>query len=465
MGRRPRPRVCQDDAETASVIVTVQQEGKKEGERKGGETVNDYYRVEENNEEKEKKEEEKIQQPAVVAVVARTKRKYTRRSPRLMKKKEEEMMSLVSPPPPPPLSPRSSSPLLVSSYRPYHSQLLNYDFLRTFGFPDRNCEESLLYSIGVAFRHYRDILNREDGRVTCMESDLAQRCTLNDWWSIQHGNIARRGMRDLCRLRANDLLQWTSELEEMKVPEEDKSLFLYFIDKYRDTFLDMVDEMFFFVADDDHDDDGAGDFWNGNESGGGDSYRRQDLDWVHAKWNETIISFLSFGIDQLEQRLPSNYPKCSDSEKQVAIHHHLQHLGMPLFWKIQESAFAKWTDSIREGALTLTRQATKDHDDDNSSPVTTLLLDVLPILLEQLRVNILVLDGQKDGTPSREWMGQLPPMNASFPCLLLLYNADQSRRFESLCKKVKYSEHPSFLTRFFDAEDPFVITYLAYLDN
>lgn len=307
---------------------------------------------------------------------------------------------------------------------PYTSKLLNTSFIRT-GSPSSN---SILYSVCMAFKYYRMEMESHVERCEKLWKEIKSTLSKTAWtrWSTPFEKVVYILDESLKHFRIQ--IERDERWEQLYTQETDgMELLEIFWDKHRVYFFELFEN------------------WKQKKE---EDKEKDEEEMLH-RWDEMVYQFIHFCIESLETEMEKKgdpFLKMNLHEKKTVI---FRLIGI---WK-----------QIREWVLEdLYDQFIQETELDEFS-----MQFLLPILCDYFKINILIIDADT-GKPSVETMKYCLDrpnfLENKHPYLLLLY-FPTCHHFESLGKQIKYPHRPLVLSRFLYKKDPFVITYLAYLES
>jgi len=290
---------------------------------------------------------------------------------------------------------------------PYTCDILNSSFLRTGSMS----QHSLLYSICLAFKYYRNKMESEPEMCQSLLDQMMAKIQMDDWFEKEH----------IHRLLLNYWTQFMDAFEmDTRFSKEEK---------------ESIEFLAF--------------FWKKeNQSVSSHFELKFPLSYVEclSMWEEQMYSFLHQCIEHLEleiQEKGDEFSKMSKSHKKKVIFHFIR-ISKLLLDTILEDHFRTFLQSDQKGLSIL-----------------------LPYLFESFQINILILNADT-GKPSVDCMKylDLPYCFDNPNPFIVLLHFPSVDHFECLGKQMKRSpQSPLVLSRFFTKKDPFIITYLAYLES
>jgi len=289
----------------------------------------------------------------------------------------------------------------------YTSDILNSSFLRT----GCSSTHSLLYAICLAFKYYRTKIESEEDMCQSLLDQIMSTLQRDQWFEKKSMNSVLWNHWNQYMQNVGDHLEKEKHFSE----EEKESIeFITFFWKKEETLIPSASE-----------------------------FENISFSEFLSTWDEKMYFFLNQCIEHLENEIRQKgdiFSKMSKSHKKKVIFH-LIRISKLVLDEIMEKVFQ-----------------TSIHTQDNKLS--------LPLLCDFFKINILILNAET-GKPSIDCMKYLDMPQCfenRYPFIVLLY-FPSSDHFESLGKPIKRVQSPLVLSRFFTKKDPFVITYLAYLES
>jgi len=317
--------------------------------------------------------------------------------------------------------------LNLNENKPFVSKILNTELIRTGSNSSGSC---FFYAIYTPFKEFR-ILNEEQKMeyIKQKREDLADQINLEEWFSIQNGNVAFLQIIENMR----KIIHVIKEL----ILDESNSKYLtqYNADK-------LSFEILFTLLDPKEIENEILPQWDIECS---NKKENEFIESIKNSWYNIYKNKIQKSIDNLEKKLDSNFPKM-DIEKKLKIIQKLSMLSYPIF------------DFVTSKALS-------DFKEDIKNPEKWLNIFIFNSVLQflNMKVNILIIDSET-GMPyeGMKLIYKKDSFDNNYPFIVILYFKEI--HFETLGKKVTVN-NKTIINRLFKKDDPFIITYLTYLEN